>query len=149
MKNKIKFSLPKFNWELGLVVLAFLLFMVFDFGQNALQPSSAGASSNWYGVTWFGLTNLATFWIFFALYNIVLFIIYGRALRSRKTSYKFDVIFGVIAFIGLLAILGGGIGAMYFNGDAVLPYIGLQQITFYHIGVACQLIALLYFILTE
>lgn len=148
-KWKINFSLPS-NFELGLVVLAFIFFMIMDYGQNGFQPTHAGDPSNWYGLTWFGLTYLATFWLFFALYNITLFVVFGRALRSRKTSYRYDVVFGILAFVGLLAVLGGGIGALYFNGDASLSYAGgIPQITLYHIGIACQLASLLYFIVTE
>lgn len=146
---KFKFGFPT-NIELGLVILSFIFFMIFDFGQNALQPLHAGDVANWHGINWTGLTNLTTFWIFFVLYNITLFIIYARALRSRKTSYKYDTIFAIMAFIGLLFILAGGIGAMYFNADAPLSYFGgLAQITVYHLGVFCQLIALAFFIISE
>lgn len=145
-KWKFKLGLPKFNWELGLVALAFLSFIVMDASQNILQ----GHRGDFSVMTWWGLSALFSWWLFFALYNVMLFIVYGRALRSRKTSYQYDVIFGITAFIGLLFILGAGIGAMYFGADAPLNYLGgLAQISAYHFGIFCNLLALLYFIVSE
>jgi hypothetical protein len=144
-KWKLKFSLPK-NLELVMVILAFLFFIVMDASQNIAQGSTMPFET----ITWFGLSALVSWWVFFGLYNIALFIVFGRSLRQQATSYKYDLIFGILAFVGLLFILGAGVGAFYVTPDAPLTYMfGLAQITAYHFGIACQLIALLYFIVTD
>lgn len=145
-KWKFSLGLPKWNWELGLVVLAFIFFIFLDASQNIAQASRP----NFYAMTWWGLTAVASWWIFFTLYNVMLFVVFGRALRSRKTSYKFDVIFAIIGFLGLLLVCGAGIGAFYFGADEGIPYfLNIAQITVYHVGIFCQLITLLYFIITD
>lgn len=144
-KWKFSFGLPT-NVELGLVILAFLLFMVMDASQNILQ----GHRGNFGVMAWWGITALASWWIFFVAYNIVLMIVYARALRSRKTSYKYDTIAGIVGFVGLLFILGAGIGAMYFGASEPLSWMGgLGQITAYHLGIFFNLMTLLYFIVSE
>lgn len=144
-KWKLKFSLPK-NLELVMVILAFLFFIVMDASQNIAQGSTMPFET----ITWFGLSALVSWWVFFGLYNVMLFFVFGRSLRQQATSYKYDLIFGILAFVGLLFILGAGIGAFYVTADVPLSYMfNLPQITGYHIGIFCQLIALLYFIITD
>jgi hypothetical protein len=147
-KWKLNFGLPS-NFELGFVVLAFLFFIVMDASQNIGQ-NFVSSGTSFTVLTWWGLSAILSWWIFFSLYNIMLFIVFGRALRTRGTSYKYDVIAGIVGFVGLLFILGAGIFAFYGSGDTPIPYLlGLPQITAYHFGIACELLALLYFIVTE
>lgn len=142
---KFKFGFPT-NIELGLVIVAFLFFIVMDASQNIAQDSGSPFSI----MTWWGLTAVVSWWIFFGLYNVALFVVFGRSLRSPATSYKYDVIFGIVAFVGLLFILGAGIFAFYGSADTGIPYFfNIPQISVYHGGIAMQLSALLYFIITE
>jgi hypothetical protein len=148
-KWKLSFGLPS-NIELGLVVLAFLFFILFDSAQNIGQGALFYGGNPFTVITWYGLSAVLAWWIFFASYNIVMFIVFGRALRSRKTSYKYDVIFGIISFVGLIFILGAGVGAFYFKPEEGIPYfLNIAQISIYHFGVFCQLVALTYFIITQ
>jgi len=144
-KWRLKFARPT-HFELGLVVLAFLFFIVMDASQNIGQ----GAAHPFAVMTWWGLPAIISWWVFFAAYNITLFTVFGRSLRQMATSYRYDVVFGILAFVGLLFILGAGVFAFYGSADTPVPYIlNIPQITVYHFGIACQLIALLYFIITE
>lgn len=148
-KWKLSFGLPS-NIELGLVVIAFLAFIVMDASQNLFQGALFYGGNPFTVMTWWGLSAVLSWWIFFALYNVMMFIVFGRALRSRKTSYKYDVIFGIISFVGLIFILGAGVGAFYFKPEEGIPYfLNISQITVYHFGILCQLVALAYFIITE
>jgi hypothetical protein len=144
-KWKFAFGKPT-RFELGFVILAFLFFIWMDASQNIGQ----GSAEPFKTMTWWGLSAIFSFGLFFALYNVMLFVVFGRALRSRKTSYKYDVIAGITGFVGLLFILGAGIFAFYGDADTLIPYLlNLPQITAYHFGIACELLALLYFIITE
>jgi len=146
MSKGINLELPKFNWELGIVVLAIIFFIVMDASQNIAQSSLTPFTQ----MTWWGLSALVSWWLFFSLYNLMLFFVFGRALRSRATSYKYDVIAGIVAFVGLIFILGAGIFAFYGAGDTPIPYmLNIPQITVYHVGIGCQISALLYFLITE
>ena len=148
VKWKFHFELPS-KAELGWVVLAFLLFALMDSAQNIGQ-GGVDTNTSFSVITWYGLSALVGWWIFFALYNVVLMIVYARALRSRKTSYQYDTIAMIFAMVGLLFILGAGIGAFYYGADTPIPYmLNIQQITAYHTGIFFNLMALLYFIVTE
>jgi hypothetical protein len=145
-KWKLKFKLPKANYELALVVVAFIFFIVMDASQNIAQ----GSENPFKIMTWWGISALVSWWIFFSLYNVTLFFVFGRSLRSKATSYKYDVIAGITAFVGLLFILGAGIFAFYGSPETPIPYfLNIQQITVYHVGIAMQLGSLLYFMITE
>ena len=144
-KWRLSFGYPT-NKELALVVIAFIFFWVMDASQNIAQ----GSAEPFKTMTWWGLSALLSWWVFFILYNIALFFVFARSLRKPATSYKYDVIFGITAFVGLLFILGAGIFAFYGTGDTPIPYfLNIPQITVYHIGIGMQLSALLYFILTD
>lgn len=147
-KWKLNFGKPS-NFELGLVVLAFIFFIIFDSAQN-LGQSGIDAGTTFTILTWWGLSAIFSWWLFFALYNVTMFIVFGRALRSRKTTYKYDVIFGIISFVCLLFIIGAGVGAFYYKPEEALPYaLNIPQITLYHVGILGQLVSLAYFIITE
>lgn len=148
-KWKFKFGYPT-KVELGFVVFSALCLIVLDYAQNMYQPSVAGGVAYWSSLTYFGLTALTTFWVFFFLYNVSLFIVYGRALRSRNTSYRFDIIFGILSFFGVILLLAGGIGAMYYSAESSLPFLlNFKQIDVYHTGILLQWIGILYFTLTS
>lgn len=145
-KLKIKWELPKFNGELGLVVLAILFFIIMDASQNIAQDSTSPFTM----MTWWGLSAIVSWWVFFSLYNLMLFIVFGRSLRERNTTWKYDVIAGIVGFVGLVFILGAGIFAFYGSGDTPIPYmLNVEQITVYHIGIGCQISTLVYFLVTE
>ncbi len=145
-KIKLKWELPKFNFELLLVVIAIGLFIVMDASQNIAQDSESPFTK----MTWWGLSAIVSWWVFFLAYNVMLFFVLGRSLRSRATAWKYDVIAGITAFVGLIFILGAGIFAFYGSGDTPIPYmLNVAQITVYHIGIGCQIAALVYFLVTE
>lgn len=144
-KWNFKFGFPS-KFELGLVVLAFLFFMVMDASQNILQSFHGNLGV----MAWWGLSALLSWWLFFVGYNVVLMIVYARSLRSRKTAYQYDTIAGIVGFVGLLFILSAGIGAMYFDASEPISWMnGIGQITLYHLGIALNLATLLYFIVSE
>lgn len=148
-KWKLKFGLPK-GWELSIIIVVFILFALLDSTQNTYQPSGVNDGVNLGATTWFGVSAVSGFFLFFVLYNLGLFVIFSRALRKPSTSYRFDLVAGITAFVGLLLILSAGIGAIYFSAEEGLPYmLNIPQITVYHAGIFLQLISLLYFMLTD
>lgn len=148
-KWKLNFGLPS-RFELGMVVLAFIFFIVMDAYQNFYQPSFPNGASDLYGSPYFGLTAVTGFFLFFVLYNLVLFVVFSRSLRKPSTSYRFDLVAGIVAFVGMLFILNAGIGAMYYSAEQGMPwFLGISQITIYHAGVLSELLAMMYFIVTD
>lgn len=145
MKN-IDFRLPD-RTEWGLFILAGLFLIIFDYTQNMFQHFQ----DLHYHTIVFGIEAITLFWITFALYHIVLFSAYFRAIRKKGTSYYWDWIFGSLAFAGMFFLLVGGIGAMYYSPQEALPFFfNIGQITVYHFGgVILQLIGLAYFMITE
>lgn len=143
-KWTLKFASPS-KGELVLVVIAALSLILLDAGQNVAQESANPFTA----MTWWGLSALASWWIFFSIYNIALFAVFSRALRHPATSSRWDVMFGILGFVMLLFLLGAGIAAFYVQPDAGIPYFfNVPQITLYHVAILGQWLTLLYFTLT-
>jgi len=143
---RINFQLPtRFEW--ALFIIAGVTLMIFDYSQNVFQAFGDLHHPSFIP----GVTTLALFWITFAIYHIVLFIAYGRAIIRRGTSYMLDWVFGSIVFVGMFFLLVGGIGAMYYSPTDSLPFFfNIPQITVYHFyGILLEIIGLGYFIITE
>jgi hypothetical protein len=141
---RLNFQLPG-RFELFLLVMAGLFLIVFDWTQNMFQ------SHENLNYPLLGTPAIYLFWLTFIAYHIMLFIAFGRAIKIRGTHYLFDWVAGSIAFMGMFFLLVGGIGAMYYAPEEALPFFfNIPQITIYHFGgVAMQLLALGYFIVTE
>ena len=149
VKKGLSWRLPR-GFELAMIVLVVICFILMDEAQNKYQPSGVGDSGDFGARTLFGMSAVGGFFLFFLLYNAGLFVIFSRSLRQQRTSYRFDLVAGIVAFVGLLFILGAGIGALYFSAEEGLPYfLGISQITVYHFGIFLQWLALLYFVLTD
>ena len=134
------------RFELLLIVLAGLCLIVFDYAQNFYQiPSSIHA------ITLFGVEAITLFWVFFLLYTVFIVWLFVNAIKGRGTGYIWDWVFGTMAIVGLMFILIGGIGAIYYRPSEGLPFFyNFAQISVYHFGgVLLQLIALGYFFLTQ
>ena len=142
---KINFKLPsRFEW--ALFIVAGLALIVFDWTQNMFQ-----AQRNLEVLLWGVIPAINLFWISFVVYHIFLFMAYARALHRRTTHYVWDWLAGTIAFAGMFFLLVGGIGAMYYAPKEALPFFfDLPQIDVWHfLGILLQIIALIYFIVTE
>lgn len=142
---KINFKLPtRFEW--GLFILAGIALIIFDWTQNMFQ-----STQDLDYLLWGFIPALTLFWISFIVYHVFLFIAYARALSRRTTHYIWDWLAGTIAFAGMFFLLVGGIGAMYFQPSEALPFFfNMPQIDVWHfLGIALQIVGLLYFILTE
>lgn len=146
-QKKIKYGLPDKIEGFLIGGMIFLLFLA-DILQNKIQDFGLD-----YPVSiWAGMTVLAInlFWIAIALYTIFLTLIISRSIWTRGTSHKLDVAVGIMAFIGLVIVVVGAIGAFYFQPPEPIPWVyNIPQITFYHIGMALEVIAGLYFSITK
>lgn len=145
-KWKLKFEIPT-KFELGFVVLAGVLLWFLDASQNLAQ----GSRPNINMLTWWGLPARLSWWIFLILYISVMFIIFARAIRSRKTSYQYDTIAIIISMSSLIFIIVAGMFAFYNGADTPIPYVyNLAQITVYHLmGIVGQIFAIVYFTITS
>jgi hypothetical protein len=145
MKYKIKFKLPD-RFELGLFILAFLLFGIFDYAQNHFQDVN-----NISVMSWFNIQSITLFWIGVIAYHIVLFTAIFRAYNMKSTHYIYDFIFGTLAILGVYFIIGGAIAGIYYDTNEAIPwFFGFTQIVMYHVfGVFLQLLAFIWFASTE
>jgi hypothetical protein len=145
MAKKINFRLPN-RFELGMFILAFILFGILDYAQNLFQDTE-----NINAVTRFGISAINLFWVSVILYHIVLFTAIFRAYNAKSTHYVYDFIFGTLAIVGVYGIVGGAIGGIYYQTNEAIPwFFGLTQITIYHIfGVGLQVMAFIWFASTE
>jgi hypothetical protein len=145
-KNKwrVNWRLPSTN-EIGLFILGFIFFGIFDYAQNFFQDTG-----NIDAMTWFGMSAINLFWISIICYHIVLFTAIIRALLKPRTSHRWDFIFGSLAILGVYVIIGGALAGIYFGTVDVIPwFFSLPQVTLYHIGVVLQVLAFIWFVLTD
>lgn len=144
-KKNINFKLPD-RFELGLFMLAGLFLIIFDYSQNMFQFHK---DLNY--ITLFGITAINLFWITFVAYHATVFTAFFRALSKKGTHYIYDWVFGSLIFVGMFALLVGGIGAMYVSPrEPLVFFFNIAQIDLYHFGgVLLQLIGLGWFVVTE
>ena len=145
-KWKLKFSKPS-SLELGLVVLAGILLWLLDGAQNLAQSFIPNVDV----IAWWGLSARISWWIFLISYIVVMFVIFGRAIRSRNTSYQFDTGAIIISMSSLIFIIVAGMFAFNNAPDVPIFYVfNLAQITVYHMmGIVGQIFAIVYFTITS
>ena len=143
-KWHIKWQLPR-GFELFLLISAGISLIIMDYAQNLYQGHSI------HDITLLGIQAISVFWIFFTLYFVLIFSAFIRAVMVRGTSYWWDWIFGSIIFLGLIGLLIGGIGAIYYLPNQAIPYFfSIKQITQYHFtGILFELLGLTYMIATD
>jgi hypothetical protein len=140
-----KFKLPK-RTEIFLIVLAFVSLFFLDVSENKVLDKGLD-----YKTTWFGdiqTKAISNFYVGIFVYFVSLLLILALAIFSRSTHWGYDLFFGGIGLFGLFFMGMGWIADFHQVG---VPFFGtmLQAISTYHLGISSQIIALLWFGVTE
>jgi hypothetical protein len=132
--------------EMVLIFFYTLLLLWWDVVQN--QILSFGVEHR---VTWaFDVTTRALDLGIILLigFHIVLMLMFLMSLRSKKTNRVFDIIIGTLAFFGVAIVLSGFIVSLYSETIRFL-FVDLPVLTYYHIGILFEVVAGLYWALTQ
>jgi len=98
------------------------------------------------------VNSTSAFWFGFIAAVILFFFISLRSVYERKNKLGlFDGIFGIIGVIGLMITLSGGLLAFWHDSGLEIPFFKytLTRVNYYHIGIAMDLLSLLYFAITK
>ena len=142
----IKFKLPQ-RTEIILITLAIFSLFLLDVLQNKFLD--LGIDYKVHLIESITFTALSGFWVGLLAYHIFLFGLISYSFFKKGTSFLWDGVVGVIAIFGTIVIAVGAISGIY---TTQIPFFSftLNQITFYHIfGILPQIIAMIYFAVTE
>lgn len=146
--KKLEFGLPSKIEGFLIGGMIFLLFLI-DILQNKIQDFGLGYVVT-YATAGHVIPAINIFWIAIFLFTFFAVLVFGRSIWQGRTDRKVDVFFGVLMFIGLILLIAGAIAAFNFAAPQGVPWFyGIPQITFYHIGMAMEVIAGLYFAITK
>ena len=150
-KKKIKFGRPD-KWEVLFIVLYSLAFYLFNDIVNIM--SYRGGYSITSGViSGLQIPLVPLMWTMFVLFHIFLMIVIGRSIwrKQDSTHHYLDLIMGIFILLGVFMLLIPTILMLSgFGTDYIIPWLfNLGRTTTYHIGVAIQVIGMIYFAMTK
>ena len=144
--------MPNVDWEfpkkLEIAMLVLMVFSLFLFDINLNKLSDKGMD---YEVTVFGdmkIPALTLFWASIIVYHLLLIGIYTRAIMKEGTHYVIDYIVGAVQMFGTLILLSGAWGHFYFE-TINLGFTTIKTITYYHVGIALQVIGSFWWATTD
>jgi hypothetical protein len=142
--KRIAFGLPK-RFEIFLLVMYSLLLFLFDINQN--KRIDFGPD---YMVTVFegfkiNAGDLAL--VALILFHLVLFTLFVYSLKRPGTHEYWDIAIGALALFGVAILLAGYMNEI--NNVPTYFFVELESVSFYHIGIAFQIIAAVYWSLTD
>jgi len=152
----MKESIPKFKKflvdKLELFSLLFFILSIFliDVNLNMIGSYGLDVLVNFFNGIKFLSSSMV--WLGFLFAGFFFFLICIRSLyKRRKTLTIFDSIFGAIGVIGLMITFSGGLLLFYQNAELLIPIFSykITRASYYHIGIALDLISTFYFALTK
>lgn len=154
---KEKIGLPKFGLpskaEAVLLFFAGVTLFYLDVSQNKALDLGINYQTTYFGnIKSFALWN---FYIGLFVYFVLLVIIIMLAVRNRHTHWRWDILNGSLAILGIAFLVGGFLSelAKLSNPAFAVPFVYpdwlLSPTTFYHLGVVISLITGLFFTFTE
>jgi hypothetical protein len=144
-KKLIQFATPH-RFELIMLSLYFIFFLWWDVLQNQLLLMGMG-----HRVTWFaGITSSAMDLgvIVLIAFHIVLMTLFLYSLKSKATNRTYDIIAGTLAFFGVAIVLSGFMLAQHETMIRFL-FINMNVVSYYHIGVAIEMLVGVYWAFTK
>lgn len=146
-ERQIKFGFPDLL-ESFLIGALFLFLFLFDVLQNKFQD--LGLDYRVHITSGITFNAIAGFWVVILIYHIILMALIVRSVWEKGTHHIWDYIIGALTLIGLFIIIAGAIAGIYFDASEAISWMfNIKQITFYHMGVALQVIGALYFLMTK
>lgn len=144
MGKGISFRLPK-RLEIFLLVAAALTLFLMDINVNKVADLGVD-----YRVTVFSSFQPLAINVFIfglVLYHILLVGLILRAIVDKGTHLMWDALVGMIVVFGTYIVVSGAI--LQIQGIKALTFWDVLTINFYHVGIALQIIGLLYYSLTD
>jgi hypothetical protein len=139
-KRLITFASPH-RVEMLLLLFYALFFLGFDIVKNTVTAFGVGHSNVFFGgITIPALDNAI---IFLIAFHVILVSLFVRSILSRATHKSYDIFMGTFALFGVAILLAGFINELYSPTIRFL-FIDMDSVSFYHIGVAFELIYALY-----
>ena len=134
--------------RIEIILLVYIVFMLMFL--NGLQNKFLDLGIDYQvsiieGITFTAITG---FWFGFILYHIGLLSLYTYSILKKGTHYFWDMIFGGLAFFGTAIIMTGAVTGIYTERILFFTF-NLAQISFYHIGILFQILAMFYFAFTD
>lgn len=154
MKKKwsVRSLKERFFDKIELFGLLFFLGGLFLYDVNLNNIGSYGLSTT-SSVFGGGVVNASSMvWTGFLLAMIGYCIVVIRSFYKRQEHLTyFDAVFGIVGTVGLMITLAGGLLIFWHPNTLIIPFYGLEltRITFYHFGIALDLLALVYFAATK
>ena len=144
-KKAIAFGTPK-RVELILIALYFVTGLWFDILMN--QTITLGLSHE---VQWFGdiTTNAWSLAIVMLIaFHIILVTLFLFSLKQKRTNRIYDLIVGTAALFGVAILLSGAFAQIYGN-TVQLFGASLNGTSYYHLGIATEAFAGLFWAFTD
>lgn len=136
--------------EIFLLIFFALSLFLMDNNLNITTAYGPGAE-----VTIFGdLKSKSTdmFWTgFIASFIIFLFICFRSVYRRQSRLSKLDMFFGIFGAIGFMILLSGGLLGFWHPSSFEIPFFSftLTRVSYYHMGIAINIVTLFYFAMTK
>lgn len=145
IKRQIVLGLPH-KMEMLALSLFFIFGLWFDVVQNKVLDHGMAYKVTWFGSVQSSAIDLAG--VLFIMFHLCLMALFLMSLKSKATSAYFDVIVGVIGFLGV-AIMLAGFYLGIFDAMVRFLFIDMSAISFYHIGIAMEAFVGLYYTITK
>jgi hypothetical protein len=121
---------------------------LFDVNLNNIGAYGIDTTSKVIGGSVISTAAMVWFGFIVALLGYCVTVIRSFYKRQDKLTY-FDAVFGIIGTIGLMITLAAGLLLFWHDNSLVIPGINITRISFYHLGIGLDLLALVYFAATK
>lgn len=142
------------RWEVFFMVLYGSFLYLFNDMVNLISTDPLGINAVGTIISGVKVPLVGIMWFSFVMFHIFLMVVIGRSMWKKgidQTHHYYDLTAGIIILLGTFFMLIPTIVMLMGQGpDWIMPwFFNIGRITLYHIGIAIQVLGLVYFAFTK